>query len=170
MTRWHVVHGDLLDIEADGLICSANPQLNLSGGVGGAILLRYGTAMQDFLHNYLQQNSLKHVAPGSVVVTPCYGTGFKAVAHAVAIDAFYDSRAELVKSCYLQAIEYLAAAGCRSIAAACLACGYGRLATSEFEKSVASLIANRFANVDDITLATTNESLVASLRLLIPES
>jgi hypothetical protein len=54
MTQWCVSSADILDAKADGLICSANPNLNLSGGVGGAFLLRYGTEMQDFLHGHLR--------------------------------------------------------------------------------------------------------------------
>ena len=50
MTHWDVSHSDLLDSVADGLLCSANPNLNLSGGVGGAFALRYGDEMQSFLH------------------------------------------------------------------------------------------------------------------------
>jgi hypothetical protein len=49
MTSWRVAHGDLLDTDADGLLCSANPSLNLSGGVGGAFSMRFGPEMQTFL-------------------------------------------------------------------------------------------------------------------------
>ena len=51
--KWLVRGGDILDVSADVLICSANVYLNLSGGVGGAFLLRYGTSMQDALQDYL---------------------------------------------------------------------------------------------------------------------
>src|SRR5262245_23289113 len=97
MTRWQVLCGDLLDLPADGLICSANPQLNLSGGVGGAFSLRHGPAMQEFLHNYLRDRQLKHILPGSVVVAPGCGSHFQAVAHAVAIDVFYGTNAALIE-------------------------------------------------------------------------
>jgi hypothetical protein len=42
--KWTVKSGNILDENADVLICSANVFLNLSGGVGGAILLRCGDA------------------------------------------------------------------------------------------------------------------------------
>lgn len=44
--RWTLKSGDILDEPADVLVCSANVFQNLSGGVGGAILLRYGDAVQ----------------------------------------------------------------------------------------------------------------------------
>ena len=170
MPSWRVQHADLLTIPADGLICSANPSLNLSGGVGGAILLRYGAEMQHFLHAHLQQQQLRHVQPGTVVISPGFGSPFKHVAHAVAIDAFYDTSAELIFQTYRTAIDDLSKVGCRTIAAACLGCGYGRCPESEFLKSIERLIAVSLENIDDITLATTDESLADSLRSLIPDS
>lgn len=167
MPRWHVLCSDLLDIFADGLICSANPQLNLSGGVGGAFSLRYGPAMQEFLHNYLRERQLKSVPAGSVIVTPGFGSHFRWIAHAVAIDVFYDTNAELIVRTYREAFAALASAGCSSVAAACLGCGYGRCPEAEFLKSIQSLIANPPHNVDDITLATTNQSLTESLQHLL---
>ncbi len=64
MTRWYVSHADILDTEADGLICSANPSLNLSGGVGGAFLLQYGTGMQEILHSHLRSTGQRFIEPG----------------------------------------------------------------------------------------------------------
>lgn len=170
MTKWQFIHGDLLNIAADGLLCSANPNLNLSGGVGGAFALRYGPEMQKLLHQDLAERGIKHVPPGTAVVVPSCGSPFKAVSQAVAIDVFYDTNAELIYQTYLTAISALTTAGCRSIAAACLGCGYGRCPEEEFLKSIERLIATPLENVDHITLATTNRSLAESLRLLIPEN
>ena len=170
MTQWQVHHADLLDIPADSLVCSANPNLNLSGGVGGAFRMRYGEEMQEFLHSHLREQKLRVVPPSTVVVAPGFGSPFRYVAHAVAIDVFYDTSADLILQSYLVAIQQLAAVGCRSIAAACLGCGYGRCPEAEFLKSIERLIATPLENVDHITLATTNESLADSLRLLIADS
>jgi len=170
MTKWNFIHGDLLDVPADGLICSANPNLNLSGGVDGAFLMRYGSDMQDVLHSWLRDRNLKAVPPGSVVLVDGFCSPFRHVAHAVAIDVFYDTNAELIGQTYRTALQMLAESGCRSIAAACLGCGYGRCPEDEFLKSIERLIATPLENVDHITLATTNESLAHSLRLLTPDS
>src|SRR5437763_11221519 len=53
LMHWRIRHGDILDEPADVLICSANPFLTLSGGVGGALLLRYGPSLQSELNEYL---------------------------------------------------------------------------------------------------------------------
>ena len=167
MTRWHVSIADILDAKADGLICSANPNLNLSGGVGGAFLLRYGTEMQDFLHDHLRSTGQRFIEPGNAVLAPSSGSTYKAIAHAVAIDAFYDTNCDFIRSAYKSAISQLAAASCRTIAAACLACGYGRCSIANFIESIEPLIAKPHSNVDTITLVTTNAELAASIAAAI---
>jgi O-acetyl-ADP-ribose deacetylase (regulator of RNase III) len=167
MTRWYVSIADILDAEADGLICSANPNLNLSGGVGGAFLLRYGTEMQDFLHDHLRSTGQKFIEPGNSVVAPPSGSTYKAVAHAVAIDAFYDTDCEFIRSAYKNAISQLAAASCRTIVAACLACGYGRCSIANFIESIEPLIATPYSNVDTVTLVTTNAELAAAIAAVV---
>jgi len=38
MTQWHIVHADIHDYPAEGLLCTAIPNLNLSGGVSTTAL------------------------------------------------------------------------------------------------------------------------------------
>lgn len=159
MTRWSVRHTDLLDIAADGLLCSANPSLNLSGGIGGAILLRYGSEMQTFLHEQLRTRGVRAVPPGTVILSPPFGLSHRAVAHAVAIDVFYETNADLIWSTYQTAFAQLSAAGCRSVAASCLGCGYGRFSASDFAAVARRLFATDIPNLDQVTLATTNAEL-----------
>lgn len=163
MTQWHVTHQDLLDADAEGLICSANPNLNLSGGVGGAFSLRYGDAMQTYLHDYLRENGLRFIEPGNAVIAPPSGSQFSAVAHAVAIDAFYDTDADMILRTYDEAIRKLAECGCSTVAAACLGCGYGRVTKSEFAEIAAELTTRHYVGVSCITLMTTNADLVAAI-------
>ncbi len=96
--RWVVKNGDILDEAAEVLICSANVFLNLSGGVGGALLLRFGDAMQKELHQFLVDNNLKFVQQGEVVRTSPCGTAYRAVLHAVAVDGLYQSSPATVNS------------------------------------------------------------------------
>ncbi|MDA7504104.1 macro domain-containing protein [bacterium] len=163
MTQWHVHHGDILDFDADGLLCSANPHLNLSGGVGGAFGLRYGYEMQTFLHKYLRDRSLKYVEPGNAVVAPPCGSPFVAVAHAVSIDAFYDTTPDIIIQSYAAAIQGFAARDCATIAAACLGCGYGRVTVDAFATVATHLFQTHYDNITDITLVTTNAELVERL-------
>lgn len=158
------MYGEILDLPADGLICSANVQLNLSGGVGGAILLRYGDEMQRWLHDFLRERKLKYSRPGECVIAPSRGTPFKAVAHAVAIDGFYETSPEVIEQAYDTALRALAAQGCHTVAAACLGCGYGRFPVSEFAKVIDSVRRKAHTGIDQVTLVTTNSEIVDALR------
>ena len=164
MTIWNAACADLLDAHSDGLLCSANPSLNLSGGVGGAFSLRYGDAMQTFLHEYLRDKGLRYIEPGKAVIAPACGWPFKAIAHAVAIDACYDTTPELILQTYDSAIRALACAGCTTIAAACLGCGYGRVRSSEFVRLASKLFSSRYDGVECVTLMTTNDELAVAIR------
>ena len=167
MTRWCVSSTEIIDAKADGLICSANPYLNLSGGVGGAFLLRYGAEMQEVLHCHLRSTGRRFVDPGKAVLAPPCGSTYKAIAHAVAIDAFYDTNCDFIRSAYENAIGQLAAASCRTIVAACLACGYGRCSIARFVESIEPLIARPYPHVDTITLVTTNTELANAIATVI---
>lgn len=163
MAEWRIVHGEILDVRADGLLCSANPSLNLSGGVGGAFLLRYGSEMQTFLHDHLRRNNLRYVSPENAVVAPSCGSPYQAVAHAVAIDAFYGTNNDRIVATYQAALNALARAGCRSVVSACLGCGYGRCSPTEFASAIQRVIAIPFDNLESVTLATTNAELAELL-------
>lgn len=163
MTNWQVHHGEILDLQADGLICSANVQLNLSGGVGGAILQRYGNEMQTLLHQYLRDRGLNHVAPGECVVTSACGSPYRAVAHAVAIDGFYDTNAEILERTYRAAFTKLAEHSCRTVVASCLGCGYGRFPSSEFAKVAARIATSNSLELDQVTFVTTNSELADAI-------
>lgn len=167
LTRWQISIADIFDVKAECLICSANPNLNLSGGVGGAFLLRYGTGMQNFLHGHLRSTGQRFIQPGNVVLAPPCGSTYKAIAHAVAIDAFYDTHCDFIRSAYENAIGKLASASCRTIVAACLACGYGRCAAPDFIESIEPLIARSYLGVDSITLVTTNAELADAIAAVI---
>jgi O-acetyl-ADP-ribose deacetylase (regulator of RNase III) len=160
MTIWAASVGDLLDLSADALVCSANPQLNLSGGVGGEFLHRFGPSMQQYLHDWLQRSARRHVSPGSVVVAPSCGSPFRTVIHAVAIDAFYDTSAELITQAYSSAFAEASRAGCRTIAAACLACGYGRATPEMFMAAIRPSLEGSISGIDRVEFRSTNAEII----------
>jgi O-acetyl-ADP-ribose deacetylase len=166
MTQWRASQGDILDADADGLICSANPSLNLSGGVGGAFLLRYGPSMQQFLHECLRFSGRRFIEPGEAVLAPPSGSRFKAVAHAVAIDAFYETNNAWIRAAYESAFRQLAAASCKSIAAACLGCGYGKYPVPSFVEFIRTFGESSISGIEILTLITTNAELSDALSKL----
>lgn len=133
-------------------MCSANVYLNLSGGVGGEILRRFGPAMQRELHEHLHRLGKPHVAPGSVVTTASHGTHFKQVIRAVAIDAFYTTTADRLRETVASALTMAAAAGARSVALTALATGYGRLSIKDFGKAIVTLQNREFPPLEQVTI------------------
>ncbi len=164
MTIWTASVGDILNASADALICSANPQLNLSGGVGGAFGLRYGASMQQFLHSWLVQNGRRFVAPGEIVVAPSLGSSFKVVVHAVAVDAFYDTSADIISEAYKRSFAALSDAHCRTVATSCLACGYGRASPQMFINAVRPLLTRNISGIDRVEFISTDSDLIEALQ------
>ena len=150
--RWSVKQGDILDEPADVLVCSANPWLNLSGGVGGEILLRYGPRMQEELHRYLAGRGLRHVPQGDVVSCGPCGTPYKAVLHAVAIDCFYGSSPEVAGAVVSKALGMAASLGAVRVALTALATGYGRLAIADFARGLVPLLPLEFPPVAEVVV------------------
>src|SRR5262245_35677615 len=145
--RWRVQQGDILDIPADVLVCSANVYLTLSGGVGGAFLLRYGPAMQTALERYLSERHIRHVERGDVVEMPPCGSPYRAVLHAVAVDGFYASSPEVVAAVVEASLRRAAALSARTVALTGLAMGYGRLTVAAFAAGLGRVIGQSFPPV-----------------------
>jgi O-acetyl-ADP-ribose deacetylase len=168
MTIFAASAGEILDLGADALICSANPQLNFSGGVGGELLRRYGDSMQQYLHGWLQRSESRFVTPGRVVVAPSCGSPFRVVLHAVAIDAFYDTSAEVIARAYSNAFAEASGAGCRTVASACLACGYGRATPEMFIAAIRPYLGGSIAGIDRVEFRSTNAEVIdAVLRAIV---
>jgi O-acetyl-ADP-ribose deacetylase len=167
--NWYVHVGDLLDVRAEVLICSGNVWLNLSGGVGGALLGRYGDAMQTALHKHLQDRDVRHVPPGTVVAVPSLGTPYRQVLHAVAVDAFYESSVERVTQLYDECLRQAAAGGARTVAAAALACGYGHMSAADFARALAPIVGREYPPIETVVVGFRSPHDAADLKLAVPE-
>ena len=156
--HWIIKHADILLEPADVLVCSANPFLNLSGGVGGEILLRYGDEMQKALHSHLADRHLRFVRRRDVVQTASCGTPFKAVLHAVAVDAFYQSSSEVITTVARRSLEMAAALGARKVALTALATGFGRLPMRQFALGIKPLKPVGFSPIEQVVICVCHES------------
>lgn len=166
--RWVLTHGDILDVQADVLVCSANVYLNLSGGVGGEILRRYGDTMQKELHGYLADRNLRFVQPGTVVPTSSCGTPFTAVLHAVAVDGFYQSSPSIIGRVVTTAFEMAAAGGARCVTLTALATGYGRLPMQQFAEGISPLMKAEFPPLSEVVVCVRHESERDELQAALP--
>lgn len=131
--------GDVLSVDADVLISTANPWLNLSGGVNGAILSAVGPAIQEELHSFLKDKGISAVPAGTVVQTASGNLPFGCILHAVAIDPFYDSSMDLVRQTVMTALDLAIKVGAKTISTPTLATGYGPMSIAEFGTAIAPL-------------------------------
>jgi len=149
--------GDLLDERVDVLISSANTQLNMSGGVNGAILHRGGKGVQAELRAHLKQLGRHWVEPGSVVLTGPGPLAVKHIVHAVAIDAFYGSSVERVRETVSRALELAAKQGAATVALPALATGYGPLSVHQFAEGLRGALAAQYPGVEELRVVLASE-------------
>src|SRR6185436_483244 len=103
--RWTLKAGNILDEPADVLVCSANPHLTLSGGVGADLLARHGSAMQSALEEIVRHRTPHFVPQGEVVPYSDATLPYRAILHAVAIDGWYDSSPQIVEKTVATALR-----------------------------------------------------------------
>jgi O-acetyl-ADP-ribose deacetylase len=151
--RLILYNGDIFDVSADVLVCSANVFLNLSGGVGGELHARFGTSIQEELHDKLPKSGARCVQLGEVILTRPRQTPYKAVLHAVAVDAFYDSTSNLITQIVRQALRLSAEEKARTVALTALATGFGHLSVGQFAKGLQPLLQESFSPVEEIVVA-----------------
>lgn len=165
--KWSVIAGDILDIRADVLICSANPFLNLSGGVGGSLAQRYGYEMQTFLHEWLAKSGKRWVAPGEVVTAPPCGTPYAAVIHVVGVDAFYQSAVAIVRQAVSLALAEAARVGALRVALTAIATGYGHLSIRDFGEAIQPLLTQDWPPVAEVVVGVRHEEEAGELRTML---
>ena len=156
--------GNVLTETADVLISTANPWLNLSGGVNGAIREFVGPELQSQLHQFLKDQGVAAVPAGTVVRSDPFGLAFKHVLHVVAIDPFYDSSIELVRAAFARALEMAVDLSAQTISTPTLATGYGPMTISDFGIAIAPLLDDpRFAQMS-LNIVLRRDEDAANLR------
>lgn len=152
-----VLVGDVFEYGADVLICSANPWLNMSGGVGGEILRRTGHRIQAELRNWLASTASASVAPGTVFCTSAGDLPFRHILHAVAIDPFYESSLSLVETTLERAFDMARTIRANSLAMPALATGYGRLSIEVFGQAFAAVLKKDWSPLHQVNLVVRSE-------------
>lgn len=150
-----VVVGDVLECSADVLISTANPWLNMSGGVNGAIS-QCCPEIQSELWAHLASTGKSAIPAGSVVRTSAGSLPFTHIIHAIAIDPFYDSSMELVCKTLVAAFELARSLNARSISLPTLATGYGPMSITEFARAFSNSGVDG-SGLDDVTIVVRNQ-------------
>ena len=157
-----VVVGDVLDFPADVLVSTANPWLNMSGGVNGAICERC-PGIQEELHSYLETNYKTAVPAGSAVSTSAGTLSFSHIVHAVAIDPFYDSSLELLSKALVATFENIVRLNANSVSMPTLATGYGPMSVDDFAFAFRKVISGKY-DVDTVNIVVRMDEHAESVR------
>lgn len=128
-----VLSGNILDVPADVLIATANPWLQMTGGVNLAIIVRpKGEDVYEELQQYLRGTGKRQVDPGTVVRTGPGSLPVKNILHAVSIDPSYDSSVQLVTETIIKALTMAQELSANVVTLAALATGFGPLMMEDF--------------------------------------
>lgn len=121
--RMQVWVGDITSLQVDAIVNAANRQLAGGGGVDGAIHRAAGAAE---LQAACRQ--IGGCATGQAVLTPGFRLPAKSIIHTVGPvwQGGHHGEAELLRSCYCEAMTLAVREGIRSIAFPAISCGvYG---------------------------------------------
>jgi O-acetyl-ADP-ribose deacetylase (regulator of RNase III) len=162
-TKWILKCGNILDEQADVLICSVNVSLNLSGGVGADLLARYGTKMQQDLHRLIACRTPRAAKRGEVFPYADSGLPYKAVLHAVAVDGWYETTSGVVEHTVRDALEIARGIGSRKVALTALATGFGNLSLAEFADAIRPLLPIDFSPIEEIHICLIEDYRVDEL-------
>tara|TARA_B100000745_G_scaffold245326_1_gene167455 strand:+ start:461 stop:943 length:483 start_codon:yes stop_codon:yes gene_type:complete len=125
--------GAIEDYPSDALVYSTNQQLILSGGVGAALVKKYGNAIQEHLSKQLNSYPTGLVPVGTVFDCAIDGLPYKRIFHSIATDLDYETEkatvSKIIRYCLHECdIDFAIA----SVVFSALGSGYGSLTYAEF--------------------------------------
>jgi O-acetyl-ADP-ribose deacetylase (regulator of RNase III) len=153
-----VLVGDVLDVPADVLIATANPWLQMTGGVNLAIILRpRGEFVHEGLQRHLRDAGTRYVEPGTVVRTGPGSLPVKHILHAVAIDPSYESSVALVAGTLVRALTIARDLGARVVSTPALATGFGPLSMADFATALRQATEREWSPLETLKVVLKRE-------------
>ena len=160
-----ILTGDVLDIRADVLIASANPWLQMTGGVNLKIILRpQGEFVHEELQRYLPDTPPRYVRPGTVVRTGPGSLPVKHILHAVSIDPSYDSSVALVADTITKALNQACELNARTVTLPALATGFGPLSMEDFATALSHATARDWPPLEVLKVVLLKEEDAQTVR------
>jgi O-acetyl-ADP-ribose deacetylase (regulator of RNase III) len=127
----HVIRKiDLLDQPTEAVIYSTNVQLRCSGGVGAALVDRYGPEVQHGLRLLL--TGRRFCDQGEIFEWVPPGMKCRAVFHTVPTDTWHNTTPQIVEDVLRRTLARCGERGFTRVALSALATGYGDLLLKEF--------------------------------------
>ena len=160
-----IITGNVLDVPADVLIATANPWLQMTGGVNLAIILRPGGELVHVeLQRYLPATGRRIVDAGTVVRTSSGSLPVKHILHAVSIDPSYDSSVELVANTITTALAQARDLGARTVSLPALATGFGPLTMDDFANALKITLARDWSPLELVIVVLKDEEAAEVVR------
>jgi O-acetyl-ADP-ribose deacetylase (regulator of RNase III) len=160
-----VLAGNILDVPADVLISTANPWLQMTGGVNLGIIVRpQGERVYEELQRFLRDSGKTMVEPGTVVCTGPGSLPVKKIVHAVAIDPSYDSSVALVTETIAKALTMARDLGARTVTLAALATGFGPLLMEDFALALRQSLVRDWAPLETLKVVVKHEEEATKVR------
>jgi O-acetyl-ADP-ribose deacetylase (regulator of RNase III) len=163
-----VLVGDVLDVPADVLISTANPWLQMTGGVNLKIILRpRGEIVYEELQRYLGSTGKRYVEPATVVRTGPGSLPVNHILHAVSIDPSYDSSVELVSQTIVKALDRARRLEARTVTIPALATGFGPLSMEQFAEALCSATARDWSPLEVLKVVLRQQEDAATVRAVL---
>lgn len=161
-----IVRQDITKIKVDAIVNAANTELQMGGGVCGAIFRAAGAQELQ-----VACDKLGPIKTGEARITPGYALAAKYIIHAVGpvykqLDAKH--REKLLRDAYLNSLQIAASYKCKSIAFPLISSGIYGYPKDEALRVATSVIREFLYNhdIDIYLLVFDNESFVVSEKLL----
>jgi len=166
--RIEIFAGDILEVPADVLISTANPWLQMTGGVNLGIVVRpRGDLVYSELQDYLHGTGQQFVDPGTVVCTGPGSLPVQNILHAVSIDRSYDSSIELVRKTIVTALSKACELNARIVTLPALATGFGPLLMEDFAAALEQAIIGDWRPIETLKVVLKHEAEAATVRKAI---
>lgn len=157
--------GNVIAVPADVLISTANPWLQMTGGVNLAIMVRpQGELVYEELQRHLRTSGKRMVDPGTVVCTGPGSLPVMKILHAVAIDPSYDSSVGLVASTIVKALTQARELGARVITIPSLATGFGPLSIEDFADALKQALARDWSPIEKLKVVLKTDEDAQKMR------
>src|SRR6516225_3905148 len=163
-----VFAGNILDVPADVLISTANPWLQMTGGVNLGIIVRpQGELVYEELQQHLRESGRKVVDPGTVVCTGPGSLPVKKILHAVSIDPSYDSSVDLVARTIVNALSQARQLNARTVTLAALATGFGPLLMEDFARALQQALAHDWTPLETLKVVVKHQDEAETIRRVL---
>jgi O-acetyl-ADP-ribose deacetylase (regulator of RNase III) len=160
-----ILVGDVLDVPADVLISTANPWLQMTGGVNLKIILKpRGELVHEELQAHLRGTGRRYVEPGTVVHTGPGSLPVRHILHAVSIDPSYMSSVELVAETIVRALTQARELNARTVTMPALATGFGPLSMEEFAEALSRATARDWSPLETLKVVLRDPAAADTVR------